>query len=544
MVVVYRSALCTRILIVFNQFTEMNRTLKIAYKSFLLGSAVFIIVGCSKDLGNYHYQEINELEIQGVAKQYLVRSGIDTLRIRPDIGATLDDGADPSRYEHLWILRYGTTPPTLDTIGREKNLEYPVRLSPTPHELFYRVKDKKTGITWIANTKINVSTVYSRGFLIMGEDDRGNAEAEMLSMVGDTVHIRNILSLSGLPPLQGPITLQHTSGTASYSRLWAMTESGSYVLDLATLEGRVEQILGRYLFTSETLDPDGLHPVALAPQIRTADGAIGSTLYRALVTKGGDVFANVPLLMAGDFYNNPVNRIAPPPAPRLPAAPFLMYPIGSMNNVMWYDTQNQRFLNYTSIGVATVSNLLPDDPGDVFPWNQPGGRVLVYAENTRNTDGGSTQGNSFAIMKDADNMHHIYKFYANGTNPAKRAAYTVKPLATDFDKATYYAFSSNRTVIFYAVGSKLYAYDYNPGFEKLYTFPNLGGDAITMLKFDTQLDHVTNSLYIATYDTVHKGTLERFLVGTNPNVVELLPQPNSRWTGLIRIKDINWRAIN
>lgn len=520
----------------------MNKLYKIFYKTVAMICVALAGAGCSKDLGNYDYQDINELEIKGVESEYLVRSGIDTLRIRPDIIATIDDGSDPSRYEHLWILRVATL--IYDTIGREKDLNYPIRLNPITHDLFYRLKDTQTGVTWIANTKINVSTAYSRGFLIMGEDEQGNAEAEMLSMVGDTIHIRNILSLSGLPPLQGPISMQHTSGTAMYSKLWAMTESGSYSLDLATMEGNPAHTFSRFLFTSESVDPAGLHPVVLAPQIRTAAGAIGSTLYRALVTRGGDIFANVPLLMAGDFYNNPVNRVEPPPAARIPAAPYLLYPIGSMNNVMWYDTQNDRFLNYTSIGLGTTSTVLIDAPGDPFPWNQPAGRTLVYAENTRNADGGSTQGNSFAIMKDADNTHHIYKFYANGTNPAKRACYTVKPIATDFGQADHYAFSSQRSVIFYSVGSTLYAYDYNPGFEKIYSFPELGSDEITMLKFDTQLDHVTNSLYIATYSPSEKGILQRFLVGTNPDVVELLPQPNSRWTGMVKIKDINWRAIN
>jgi hypothetical protein len=146
-------------------------------------------------------------------------------------------------------------------------------------------------------------------------------------------------------------------------------------------------------------------------------------------------------------------------------------------------------------------------------------------------------------MKNTDNTCHIYKFYANGTNPAKRAGYTIKPMATDFHKADHYAFSSNRSVIFYSVGNKLYAYDYNPGFEKFYEFPEIQ-DEITMLKFDTQIDHVANSLYIATYNSATKGTLQRFRVGTNPNIVELLPQENSTWSNLVKIKDINWRATN
>src|SRR5690606_25734869 len=109
-------------------------------------------------------------------------------------------------------------------------------LAPGNYDLFYRLKEKETGINWSANTKITVTTPYSRGFLIMGTDDQGRVEAEMLSMINDTVHVRNVLSESGLPALNGPISFFHTSGTATYSRLWVMTESGSYYLNPATLE--------------------------------------------------------------------------------------------------------------------------------------------------------------------------------------------------------------------------------------------------------------------------------------------------------------------
>jgi len=503
--------------------------------------AILIIGSCSKDLGNYDYHDINELKILSVNSEYLMRTGIDTLRIKPVINATMDE-ADTGRYRYRWVLKTGSL--TSDTLSRTKDLVYPVKLTPVPYDLFFRVLDKKTGVTWVANTKIVVSTPYSRGLLVMGEDETGAAEAEMLSMLSDTVHIKNILSKSGLPRLTGPISLFHTSGTDAYSKMWAMTRSGSYYLDRATMLATTGNTFSNSLYISESLDPATLHPATVAPQIRTAAGAIGSTIYRAVITQGGDVFASAPLLMSGDFYNNPVNRVAADPQVRIPAAPYLLYPINSFSTFMWYDTRNNRFLNFTSIQIGTTSTVLTDQPADAFPWNQPAGRTLVYAENTRNTDGGSTNGNSFAILKDANNTHHIYKFYANGTNPAKRGAYTVKSIATDFDKASVYAFSSNRTVVFYAVGNRLYAYDYNPGFEKIYSFPELSSDEISMLKFDTQIDFATNSLYIGTYNAATKGTLRRYRVGTNPNVVDLELQPKSTWTGMVKIKDINWRAIN
>jgi len=507
----------------------------------LLLLSLLLIAACTKDEGNYDYQAINELDIKGVNAEYLLRTGIDTLKIKPIIAGTLDPTVAPNRYRHLWIVRLSTF--VYDTVGRERNLTYPIKLSPVPYDLFYRVLDKETGVTWSANVKLNIRTPFSKGILIMGEDDEGYAEAEMLSMLSDTVHVKHILSSSALPKLRDPISLVHTSGTDNYSKLWAFTKSGSYFLDRATMAGNPANTFSRTLYVSEALDASSLHPVAYAPQIRTAAGAIGSTLYRAMITKGGDVFASVPLLMGGDFFNNPVNRLATAQNVRIPAAPYILYPINSMNSFMWYDTQNNRFLNYTSIGSAVASTTIADVAGGAFPWNQPAGRTLVYAENTRNTDGGSTNGNSFAIMKDADQTHHIYKFYANGTNPAKRALYTIKSMAIDFDKAKFYAFSSNRTVVFYAVGNKLYAYDYNPGFEKIYTFPAIN-DEISMIKFDTQIDFSVNSLYIATYNATTKGTLRRYLLGSDPNVVDIKLADKSTWSGLVKVKDINWRAIN
>lgn len=503
--------------------------------------AMIIVASCSKDLGNYDYKDINEVKIQAVNAEYLVRTGLDTLKIKPTISATLDKG-DTTRYRYYWILKTGTF--TFDTIARTKNLSYPIRLNPVPYDLFFRMKDTETDVSWIANTKIVVSTPYSRGWLLMGEDAEGYAEGEMLSMLGDTTYVRQILSKSGLPRLKNPISMQHTGGGETDMKLWALTQDGSYFLNRPTMTGSAANNFSRCVFLSETINSETMNPVFLAPQMRTAAGATGSTLYKAVVTKAGDIFAAAPLIMGGDYYNNPINRVASNQNARIPAYPFLFYPVNSFNGFMWYDTQNNRFLNFTSINIGTASLPLTDGANDIFPWNQPAGRTLVYAENTRNTDGGSTNGNSFAIMKDANNTHHIYKFYANGTNPAKRALYTVKSMATDFDKAKFYAFSSNRTVVFYAVANRLYAYDYNPNFEKIYQFPEITADEISMIKFDTQFDYLTNSLYLATYNPLKKGTLRRYKVGTNPNVVELELQPKSTWTGTMKIVNMNWRAVN
>lgn len=498
------------------------------------------LTACYKDKGNYDYKDINEIAISDIETAYAGMTGIDKLRIEPRITMTMNPG-DPGKFSYFWIVMKSTT--VIDTIGTEAALDYDIDLPPDNYTLHFRVLDQSTGVVWKARTNFNVGTPYSRGWMLIGEDDNGNAEVEMLSMVVDTVHVKGILSQSGLPTLKTPLNVVHTGGSASYMKLWAMTGSGSYYFDRLTMKALPANSFGRLVYTTDPISKDELNPILMAPQIREIGGAVSSNFVRAMLCSDGSIFASYLSLNGGDFYANPVNRDKESMNVRLKAAPYMLYPIGSMNSMVWYDTDNDRFMNYSSFILNTSSVTLKDNPGDIFPWNQSGtGRKLVYAENTRNTDGGSTNGNSFAILKDNSGQSFIYKFYANGAAPAKRNFYTVKPLATDFDKATFYAFSSRRTVVFYVANNKLYAYDYNTGNEKIYQFPDIDAGEITMLKFDTQVDHLTNALYVATYNAQTKGTLRRYNVGSDPNVVELTA--GASWSGLVKVKNMSWRAVN
>ena len=91
----------------------------------------------------------------------------------------------------------------------------------------------------------------------------------------------------------------------------------------------------------------------------------------------------------------------------------------------------------------------------------------------------------------------------------------------------------------YAVGKTLYAYDYNKGYEKLYKMEL--DDEITMLKFDIQSNTTYNDLYIATYNSATGGTLQKYVLGTDQNVFGLTPDERNCWTGLVKVKDMDWR---
>lgn len=500
-----------------------------------------MLVSCKQDLGNYDYHEINEIGIKEIKDRYSVLGSIDTLRIEPIYSMT-EDIENASRFEYFWMVKKNSN--YIDTIGREKNLQYPVRLAPDNYVLQLRVVDTHTKVTWTQKTNLTVGTPYSRGWLLMGENENGFAELDMISIVRDTFTVKNILAASGLPQLKDPLLALHTGASDAVMKLWVSTNSGAYYLDRATMKGNPANNFGKLVYMTDKINKDQLFPAVVAPQIANANGGIGNIYSRAVLTSNGHIFAN-SLYGVPDLYANPVNRHKDDFSTLLKAAPYLMYSIGNFSSLMWYDTNNNRFMNLISMGFNTSSDYPRDDASDAFPWNQAGtGRKLVYAENTRNTDGGSIHGNTFAVMRDENKNSFIYKFYAFGDTPAKRAMYAIKSSAVDFDKADFYTFSSTRSVVFYSVGNKLYAYDYNPGNEKSYQFPEIGADQITMLNCDTQFDAGSNSLYVATYNGSSKGKLKRYTVGNNPNIVELQEVKRSQWDGLVKIKSMNWRAVN
>lgn len=510
----------------------------------LITAFTVVLSACYKDTGNYNYNDINEIAISGIAGSYSVVFSLDVLHIEPDVTMTEED-TDPGRFSYYWVLCKGYTP--IDTVGRERVLDYRVNAAPDVYNLYLRIKDNQTKMTWQKGAVVTIGTRFSNGIMLMGTNEAGHAEMDMITMVNDTLVTRGLLSESGLPVLNGPITVVHNGSkdTNFYQgRVWVMTQSGSYFLDRKTLRGNPENTFGRIVNINDPLDKETLNPILYAPQFRDRNGNTGNAYARAMMTNDGNIFAVHTYLTGGDFYLNPVNREEANFEKLLKTAPYFFYGIGNMNAIIWYDKDNDRFMNYSTFGTGAHSLKLNDNPADLFPWNQAG-RTLVYGENTRNTDGGSTNGNSFAIMKDKGNNNmFIYKFYANAATPAKRDMYEVKAIARDFDKATAYAFSSRRSVIFYVVDNKLYGYDYNPGYEKFYEFPQFTGDEITMLKFDTQIDFATNSLYIATYNGTAKGRLRRFMVGTDPNTVTISAVNRADWDNLVKIKDMNWRAFN
>lgn len=475
---------------------------------------VYIIVfalgltACYDDKDSYDYHDICEVNIEGVESVYETVYRESVLEIDPTVTVTEGNIGDTTRFAYEWRanVAYNST----ELIGTERILNYRVELAPRDYTLYFRVTDRQTGVVTVATSTLKVGTAYSKGILLIGENAQGEADVQMLSMVKDTVLYKELLKNSGLPVLKNPVDIIHTgaAGNSNYIKLWVLTGSQAYSMDRKTFAGSESDVFGKLLFMDRTFDTEFV-PVDIIPRVKDKAGKNGgSSYYRTVVCNNGYIFNASTLLMGGDYYNNPVNCLTSDQNTYYKAFPYLFYTLNSYSGgFLWFDVENRRFL--TVKNSIAVSDLLEDQAGDPFPWNQgTTGRTLVYGENT--LDVGSSNGNSFAILKD----------------PAG---------------AYFYAFSSRRTVVYYAVGATLHAYDYNKGNERHYTFDM--GDPITMLYCDTAIEPNANPLYVATYNATTGGKLQKYIQGVNPDKVELEADEKSCWEGLMKIKKMSWRAV-
>ncbi|MCA5006235.1 PKD-like family lipoprotein [Sphingobacterium bovistauri] len=509
----------------------------IKYTFFFLLS-ILTLSSCFKDKGNYDYSEINEIAIDSLGGPYNLFYKVDTLKIKPQLTFTMDDN-DASRYAYEWRIGQADQGNKRPLVSTERNLELPIDLVPAVYSVYYTVHDKLTDIKWSNFTTLTVSTPNTRGFFVSGEDEDGFAEVDMVAfLLTDTIVMKNLLKDNGMPRYKNPVRALHTGTTSDSKRakMWIMTGEGSYYVNTKTFEANPANRFKNLLYTSFELPLD-IYPVDLAPRVFAAGGN-QTFATRLVLTNTGDIFwAN---MFNGDFYANPINRIGSLSTDLIKVAPYFMYSpkAFSLSRYVVYDKVGKRFLVATP---SATSLTTLTDSGGPFPWVQgTTGRDFVYGENTNNIELSGAWGNSYALMKDLDNQYHIYMFYVGDSfSASKRAYYKVQSSAVDFDKASYYAFASNRPLLFYSVGSKLYAYDFNPGLEKNYLVKDFG-EEITMISTNIQ-EGIGNHLYVATYSNAKKGTIKKYLIGSDRNTLDMNEISDVNWTGLVKVKSIDYK---
>lgn len=495
-----------------------------------------------EDKGNYDYTEVNGVTIEGVESSYEKIGKVDELVIEPQIKGSIL-GEDESNYEYSWFLTYDDFQHKI--LSTEKNLKWKVDLPAGTHSLYFQIVDKSTGLQWLKGIALKVTTFFTKGFLLFGDTEAGEARLDMVIMpVGqDTTVAENVYDNSTyhLSNVRGMFFSGSSPFNPVVKSLWLLTDE----VDIRITSGSYFSDFGEFneLGIIET-DAEHISPMRIMDFFPHQNAAgIRSDRNRGYITEDMIVMKSM-IGTTADYYSTPVNKYSN--SPKL----FKPYPLAFVRgassfysvSAMFYDMDEQCFVKANSdYGQTTYCVKLKDGPKDPFPWNQKGtGRTIVYGENGYELN----DGDSHAIMKDEEGHYYIYTFKTQDGDyfwytPTKKGGYEVEfAIAQGFNEASHYMFSSAKSVVVYAVGSMLWAYDYS---RKQITSMDLGAE-ITCLEAEYCSTRSLSDFIVATYDAdTHKGVVRKLQIGGDNDEVKIIEKPREIWEVTMKVKFIEWK---
>ena len=510
-------------------------------------SGMTILSACVDDKGSYDYRDLNEVTVEGLqdySSPYSVMAKTGILDINPTVKGTIL-GDDESQYEYTWYAcqsEIASDNHDHTVLGREKHLHTNVDLNPGVYNLYLLVKDKTTDQEWIiGNMSLSVTTPLTTGFYVFGDNPDGTVGMDFLSMPGngggDTAVVNNIFINS--PQIRGAENLFYRGYTArpgAIIDLWAVTESGSYRIECSVQEKMTFDIDPTYneelMFFSDMM----ARPVKIVdafPHQVSGGSAFFNPNYRGYITE--DAIVGGGFVSGGESYSNPVNRYTAASTElfRPYKTMFYMAEGTSILGYMVYDLDNDRFVtlngNYMFL-TTKYCRQLTDNAGDPFPWNQ-NGRTIVYGTNAAYY--------SYAIMKDKDNdtnfyLYEMYVYSYLSPYKASCSAFTTDD-APEFDKASHFAIAyqpADYAIILYAVGNKLYQFNYNTKQAQLVR--EYDGE-ITYLAYDWRVpasaDNDGTRYLVCTYnksaaDSNERGTIYMYTIDQSLKLSPVMKGPD------------------
>jgi hypothetical protein len=134
---------------------------------------------CYKDKSNTTLKKLDKFSVDGIKDKYNNFVAYrDTLKIKPIIIFEKKN----KEFKYFWILFDGKNQ-KLDTISKEKDLNFPVNLKPTDYHLTFSVQDVETGIFVFKETGFTVETKTSSGLYVLKDKD-GFTYLDLFSEMG------------------------------------------------------------------------------------------------------------------------------------------------------------------------------------------------------------------------------------------------------------------------------------------------------------------------------------------------------------------------
>lgn len=484
------------------------------------------IFACYNDEGNYDYQEINEISVRDSLKEeYSVYMLADTLKISPVLNFT-QDSTTAGRFEFSWYLTsLEYEEGKITKISDQLNLVYPVTAKEGSYKLSLGIKDLKTGVEWLTHSTLNVTTLFTNGWLMLGEKE-GNVALDMvtISTKGDTIITRDILKNSGLPVLKGPRKMVSTAREGYnpwYAGCFLMTDEGTFELDRKSLSSDISTNI-RSVIYDPTINDD----------FSASDLFQNGTYHRYLL---GDnkIFVNQSLIQSNSYGNciNKYTQYSEEYFNVYPEAIWQFNPMYVQGKQLVYDMDNKRFAQFTYM--SSYCDTLPDNTGDPFEW-KTGNEMIAINNSLRIVEGAQV---SYAVMKSPENKYYLYSMLPALAKKLERYDISTLP---GIAQAKQFGFSSKYPRMIYATGSKLYACEFLPSgitHKELEDF----GNEITMIHFDNAKESKKDFFYVATYNETDGGTIQKYQLTDNPNDMKTEKFERSRWEKLCKVTSMCWK---
>lgn len=509
---------------------------------FLLATAA-IFTSCVDDKGSYDLSPINEMEITLSNEDgYMAYIMGEPVLISADVKGTMAEENAPDRYAYHWYIKTITDMVSqaysvLD-LSTEREFYYTATgsdLIPGSYNLYLEVEDKETGLKALQQTTLSIASQTTTGFLVMGETADGSVKMDMIAtMAEDTVLMEDVFID---PNIKAPESLLFTGALSSDQNLWLTTATQSYSLT----SGSYFKLLEDNSIEDKMLtNLDVQRPMRVLDMYPHQDASYGGRCgtNRGFITEDA-VFQVNTMAGGGMMFGNPINRYSTLSTELFKPYPLAFAQSGGMSSfscyIVLYDMDSQVFVTpNSSSSTPTICNKLQG--GTVFNWDQktyPDNRRLVFAQN----------GNArytYTLMTDDQGKWYVYAFRASSlTSPSQWLNKEIdQNVATDFAKASYYAFSDDETEMVYSVGSKLYAYDVERNIGKLLKDY---GEEIIYLSRDVESTTNRSDFYIATSSGDGTSTLSWFTIQPNPDDIPFEENEEMVWEINSTIKAVVWK---
>lgn len=470
---------------------------KLFYSSLLFFIAAALITSCNfKDKGNLDLVAMAPIVIDttGIPQTHSVTKG-QTLIIEPKISKT---GIKEEDFSYEWRITRLPGPDFVshDVISTEKTMNKPIDLDPSSdfYSLWYRVKDKTTGLIESIIFRVVVEGPVTQGLVVAESADGINSD---LSIIQDTIFTFNWYQPNTASPL--PVVIKRNEFSRVHGRkfdgiihslfsqrlyqgqiyrnfLHGASRTNAFRLNTADYSVPAE---GKNLFYDEGIALNINTYFKNGPDVSGMVNS-GKVSTRNLETKTTVGYNRFGITLPGDYTIN--EHIA-------------VHPI-TLQQAIFFDENLGKFLKLgTSINVASKPTEV--GTGAAFdPRNLPGYKVL---------GGGLGNLTEVRFVLKKDNVYSIYTF-DNGTTAHPRRLIDISN-APDISSAVGFVFPIDQTVIYYATPTKVYSIRIPQGadvtYTDLYTSPEPINTLTMLRRSGTRTVNNTERCLIA---TTYNGT--------------------------------------